>query len=194
MDDFVINKDRSVAELEAVMPNTKIDGLDLKPIFVFGSNDESTVGDGLNFLAAKVIDRGPSENSLKPNNHVLKDAGETGGSNRSKLVEINRGPTVSNAKERKGSGNSATWAEDEDSRKMVCESWGGRVAGSNMCQVIDSVKACVRRLASWNNLKRMSLRNDIDRKKTELLAASSDPRLGSWKNIRHVENQLDGFL
>ncbi|TXG70029.1 hypothetical protein EZV62_004964 [Acer yangbiense] len=104
--DFVVNKDSSVVELEGVMPSTKIDGLDPKPIFVFRSSGETILEDELTFLEGKVIDRGPSENSLKPNNHVLRDVGETGEINRSKSAEINKGSTVSIPEDRKGSGNS----------------------------------------------------------------------------------------
>ncbi|KAK1579030.1 hypothetical protein Q3G72_035042 [Acer saccharum] len=104
--DFVVNKDSSAVELEGVMPNTKIDRPDPKPIFLFGSSGEAILRDKLNFLEGKVIDRGPSENSLKPNNHVLRDAGETGEINISKSAEINRGSTVSIVEDIKGSGNS----------------------------------------------------------------------------------------
>ncbi|TXG48428.1 hypothetical protein EZV62_027722 [Acer yangbiense] len=108
-DVVVINKGRSLAKVKGVMPKENYDGLDPKPIFVFRSSGEpnSNYRDGLNFLTGKVIDRGPSDNVLKPKNHVVLAAVDTSGTNRFDSDERGSVSMVSRAEERKENGNSS---------------------------------------------------------------------------------------
>ncbi|KAK4852236.1 hypothetical protein QYF36_022275 [Acer negundo] len=75
--------------------------------------------------------------------------------------------------------NEACWADKEDGKKVICDSWGVIGLSSGIRDVALKMNNCAKSLEMWYQTHRKALQIEIKKKKVELAAMSNDVNLNS---------------